>query len=141
MDATDRSWVAKNAQVAVYTTDTHAPAAVQRRTIARLTDTLVILDDDSRWRRDTLKPSGRKRDTWSTTSSELLPLDDPRVAAARAGTALRNLGRTVEPWLAGKRTQVDDPAAALALLDQVAQAIADTRTRITRLAPPTNTED
>lgn len=126
-------WPANGDRVAVLSTDVGRPTGVRLATVARTTDTQIILDDDTRWRRKDLRAHGRQRDTWSTTDAVLRPVNDPEVIAYRAGASLRNLGHQVQPWLAGSRTRVDDPDAALELLALVEQATAVTRQRLEAL--------
>lgn len=135
MTGPDLPWLVEGGEVAVYITDTVAPPAVKRRTIARLTATQIVLDDDTRWRRKDRGPVGRQGGVWATRSEELLAFDDPKVVNARAGIVLRNLGRAVVPWLSGPRT-VTDVAGALHLLTLVERAVADARKHIAALPTP-----
>lgn len=132
------AWLVEGARVAVLTLDGNEPAAYQLRTVARLTAAQAVLDDGGRWRLKDLRPVGYSgRTGWERYSHLLAPTTDLRILTLRVSARLRSLGRVIEPWLTGKRTHTDVPGA-LALLDQVEQAVADTRGRITQLAP---TED
>ncbi|MFY1595526.1 hypothetical protein [Micromonospora sp. WMMD737] len=135
MSTEDRDWLVKGARVAALTISSGKPASFQVRTVARFTETQVILDDDGRWRLKDLRPVGdSNRSEWATYRHELAPLDDPLVVTVRVAARLRNLGRVVEPWLGGGRVYTD-VAGGLELLDQVAQAVAETRARVAALEP------
>lgn len=137
MTTPEPPWVVEGGTVAVYITDTVAPPAVKKRAIARLTTTLIVLDDDTRWRRKDRKPVGRQGDVWATREEELLTFGDPRVVNARAGIVLRNVGRAVAPLLSGPRT-VTDVAGALDALTRAERVLTAARRHLAAL--PTSME-
>ncbi|MEU3452229.1 hypothetical protein ABZ671_01100 [Micromonospora sp. NPDC006766] len=133
MTSNDLNWATPGTRVAVLHTDAGRGTGVELRTVKHATATQVVLDNDTRWRVRDGKQLGKTSDTWSTVGARVRRVDDPEVVATRAGIRLRNLGRTIGTTLTGKRTQVTDVDAALALLAEVEQAIAATRKRIEAL--------
>ena len=92
------------------------------RKVARLTATLVVLDDGSRWRRDTRKLFAA-RDIWDTTSYELHDEDSARLPKIRREGALidarRKARHAMNDWQRGETSTADliETLTALAELE------------------------
>lgn len=127
---TDTDWICEGAKVAVYTTG-HAGDRVQFDTVERLTGTQIVLAGRSyRFRRDTLQPVGA-RGTWDTETAELIRPDDQRVIDLRARVRLRNLANLIGNAATAQKGGVAD---VLAALNQMEQAVAETRASVKALA-------
>lgn len=127
---TDTDWIREDAQVAVVVFDLGKPTSVRVTTVERLTATQIVLKGSpTKFRRNTLEPIGDRSGAWSTQTRALLPVNDPKVIAARTVIRVRNLQRTIAGY--GTPNDID---SALAVLAQIEQAAADTRARIDALA-------
>lgn len=133
---TDTDWIREGALVAVYTTSQGKPASVRITTVERITATQIVVKGhtSTKFRRSTLEPVGTQ-DAWATRAVALLPVDDPKVIAARAVIRVRNLQRTIAEYV-----RTNDLDGALAVLTQIEQAAADTRTWINALTAQDATE-
>jgi hypothetical protein len=114
-DATP-DWAKVGGKVARFTNSRPPKATIA--TVERITATLIVLDDGSRWRKD-----GRplaKSGTWSQHSTYLLPVGDQLVRDARAYTVLRNTAAKVNE--AANRADATR-ASALRTLDEIERLV------------------
>lgn len=132
----DTDWIREGGRAAVYTSDTGKFVSVRLVTIKRLTATQILLEDQTKWRRNTLRRVGDSDQSgWSTRKTELIAPDDQRVRDGHAIVYASNLRHTIAGY--AKPTDIE---TALTLLDHIEQAAADTRRRIEALAAKSTKE-
>lgn len=115
-------WIAVGRQVAVRDAS-HWNDRTTVHTVERLTATQIVLDNDARFRRDTLHAVG-------AGLGQLLPLNDPAVVRARVNNRLERLRRDLDQMLTANRSLANDP---LGLMERVEHRVAETRASITAL--------
>lgn len=104
---------------------------VKLATVERLTATQVVLDNGRRFRKDGSEVGRSSRGVWSTTWTELRPVDDPQVWAARARQAVAQLVYRIGE----KQRTLNGEGATLALLDYIERETAAVRAAVVKLTP------
>jgi hypothetical protein len=117
-------WIRKGAEVAVITDGAHG-CSVRRDTITNITARHIVTDKSGKFQTGTLWPVGRGE--YNPTHTQLVPLNDPKVADARAKIRVRNTGTAVYKLT---RDFDGDKAAALAVLAEIERAVAVARQAI-----------
>ncbi|MFY1686540.1 hypothetical protein [Plantactinospora sp. WMMB782] len=122
---TETDWIVNGARIAVVVESARGDS-VRFDTITGLTERYVTTGKCGKFLRRNLCPVGQGE--YDPTIVRVLPPDDPYVALALARIRVRKVGRMADKAASGFR---GDGAEALAVLDEIEQAVRAARQAIT----------
>lgn len=110
----NRDWLVPGRTVYVLDSSNHGGFRIRQEKVDRITKTLVVLSDGTRWNLSTLRPVKIARDGgYNMWTSEVVPVTDPRVGIAKCQRQWRRIVAIVEDERRKSHTDQDSIDAAM----------------------------